>query len=39
VRLEYPGQIHGFVRMTALMPQALDALDRIGVWLQARFGA
>lgn len=37
VRLEYPGQIHGFVRMTALMPQALDALERIGVWLQARF--
>ncbi len=39
VRLEYPGQIHGFVRMTALMPQALDALERIGVWLQARFRA
>jgi acetyl esterase len=39
VRIEYPGQIHGFVRMTALMPQALDALDRIGVWLQARFRA
>lgn len=34
--IEYPGQIHGFVRMTALMPQALNALERVGGWLKAR---
>src|SRR3954447_6158920 len=34
--LEFPGQIHGFVRFTAVLPQALQALDRIGAWLRER---
>ncbi len=31
--LEYPGQIHGFVRFTAVIPQAFDALERVGQFL------
>ena len=34
--LEFPGQIHGFVRFTAVMPQALEALERVGTWLRER---
>jgi acetyl esterase len=37
--LEYPGQIHGFVRMTALLPQASNALVRIGGFLAERLAA
>lgn len=36
---EYPGQIHGFVRFTALLPQALDALDRVGRFLRTRLAS
>ena len=34
--LEFPGQIHGFVRFTAVLPQALVALDQVGAWLRER---
>src|SRR4051794_2524709 len=34
--VEYPAQIHGFVRMTAVIPQALEALDRVGRFLAGR---
>jgi acetyl esterase len=37
--LEYPGQIHGFVRFTALLPQATDALDRVGSFLRERLAS
>jgi acetyl esterase len=33
-RLPFPGQIHGFVRCTALIPEALDALDRVGAFIR-----
>jgi acetyl esterase len=34
--IEFEGQIHGFVRFTAVLPQALQALDQVGAWLQER---
>lgn len=34
--LEFSGQIHGFVRFTAVLPQALQALDQVGSWLRQR---
>jgi acetyl esterase len=34
-RLSYPGQIHGFVRCSALIPEALDALSAIGAFVRA----
>ncbi|HSP37429.1 MAG TPA: alpha/beta hydrolase [Frankiaceae bacterium] len=37
--LEFPGQIHGFVRFTALLPQATEALDQVGSWLRGRLDA
>ncbi len=30
----YPGQIHGFVNMTKVVPQGLDALQEIAAWLK-----
>ena len=37
--LEFPGQIHGFARFTAVLPQALEALDQVGAWLRTRLSA
>jgi len=34
-RLSFPGQIHGFVRCTAQIPEALEALSAIGEFLRA----
>jgi len=33
-RLPFPGQIHGFVRCAALIPEALDALSAIGDFIR-----
>jgi acetyl esterase len=34
--LEFAGQIHGFVRFTAVLPQATEALESVGSWLRER---
>lgn len=34
--VEFEGQIHGFVRFTAVVPQAVQALDQVGAWLRER---
>lgn len=35
-RVVFPGQLHGFVRATAQIPEAFDALDRVGAFLRER---
>jgi acetyl esterase len=37
--LEFSGQIHGFVRFTAVLPQATEALEQVGGWLRERLSA
>jgi acetyl esterase len=32
--VEYPGEIHGFCRFTAVIPQATEALGLVGHWLR-----
>lgn len=34
-QLSYPGQIHGFVRMTGVIGEAKPALDQVGAFLQS----
>ena len=33
-RLSYPGQIHGFVRCTALIPESFEALAAVGTFIR-----
>ncbi len=37
-RVSFDGQIHGFVRSMAHVPEAFDALDRVATFLRAQLG-
>ncbi len=32
--VRFPGMIHGFARFVGLLPQAEEALDRVGAWIE-----
>ncbi|MDK3019907.1 alpha/beta hydrolase [Pseudodonghicola flavimaris] len=36
--LTYPGQLHGFLNLTRVIPEGEDAISRAADWLKERFG-